>query len=461
MTERPGTPSGRSVVRAVSRRAPRRRNGSWAGLAVAWVACGGPVLHAAPLPGPDTSSVRVEVGPGVDLTNEIYYEDALVDTTFLGRRLVDTPEARSAAVLLTVLQGTRGDRSTRYLLQNELSLGDRIQRDVMSLAWRQDVSPSWRISLDPSAEWRRDRSFDRDQQEWRAALRARARRSFADDATALEGGLIADLVRSRGPTSAFLLDRNAARLFVALDRLPLLGDEWRIGYGLATRVFPDSAERDHFEHGWEARWRHPFGDGHAIALETAGQRRVTHDFVSTSRDNFWQETGSLDGDWRAGERWGMRLRVDGEAIQYDLEDSTVFFDYQVLRGRAGVRRHAEGRWSVTAGPRGEILLSRLAPGESYREVGGEVEVEFLGARSWWTVTPAIGWRAYDDSPQAGLPGSLHSSFVFASLDAFVDQPLLRRWRIRGLTSLRYEAHADETQDAASVYLTLQLRWLAR
>ena len=46
------------------------------------------------------------------------------------------------------------------------------------------------------------------------------------------------------------------------------------------------------------------------------------------------------------------------------------------------------------------------------------------------------------------------------LDAFVDQPLLDRLRLRVLTSLRYEFHTDAAQDAGSIYLSMQLRWLA-
>jgi signal transduction histidine kinase len=47
-------------------------------------------------PGPDSVRVHIEDGAGVDVTNEQFYEDAFVDTTFLGRKLVGTPEARVA-----------------------------------------------------------------------------------------------------------------------------------------------------------------------------------------------------------------------------------------------------------------------------------------------------------------------------------------------------------------------------
>jgi len=72
-----------------------------------------------------------------------------------------------------------------------------------------------------------------------------------------------------------------------------------------------------------------------------------------------------------------------------------------------------------------------------------------------------GWRAYDESPVPGLAVSLHSSYAFYGLDAFVDQPLVDRVRLRTLASLRYESHTDPAQNAASVYLSAQLLWTAR
>jgi hypothetical protein len=102
----------------------------------------------------------------------------------------------------------------------------------------------------------------------------------------------------------------------------------------------------------------------------------------------------------------------------------------------------------------------LNPGEAYREIGGAVEFEVLGSRALWSVTPAAGWRAYDQEPGMGPAESLHSSYAFYELDAFVDHALLARLRLRALTSLRYELHTDSAQDAGSVYLSMQLRWLA-
>jgi hypothetical protein len=412
-------------------------------------------------PGPDTLGFRLETGATADVTSEIYYEDTFTDSTFLGRRRVDTPEARYAGVIVATVNGTRGDRRAVYQMQNELSLGDKVQRNGFSLNWRDEMAPDWRLAVTPALEWRHDRTFDRDQREWRGSLRGRVRRSFDDGARAAELGAAGDFARTSGAGSEFMLDRNAGRAWIALDHVGLLGDEWRLGYRLATRVFPDSSERDHFEHGWEGRLRHVTGAGHALTLELDGQRRQTHRVVTTTRDNFWQEEGRAEADLRAADHWGVRIQLEGEALQYDLQDSTVFFDYQVTRARLAARYERDGRWTLAFGPRGELLTNRLNPGEAYREFGGALEFERIGTSALWNVTPAAGWRAYDESPAGGLAVSLHTSYAFYGLDAFVDQPLVDRLRLRTLASLRVEAHADPSENAASVYVSAQLLWSAR
>jgi hypothetical protein len=419
------------------------------------------IVRGAGASGPDTTAVRIETGAGTDITNEQYYEDAFIDTTFLGRHRVSTPETRYAGVLYAAVLGTRGERRASYQLQNELSIGDKVKRDALNIDWRDDFAPRWRVVLSPTLEWRHDRTFDRDQEEWRGSGSGRLRRSFADAATTAELGVAGDFVRTSGLGSEFLLDRNAGRASLALDHLGLLGDEWRLLYGFATRVFPDSSVRDHLEHQWEGRWRHESIAGHSLTLETNGLRRQTRRLVNNSRDNFWEEFATLEGDWCAAARWMLRLRLEGEALQYDLQDSTVFFDYQIARARLGLRYESEAHWSVSAGPRGEVLVSQLDPAEGYREMGGAVEFEVLGSQALWSVIPAAGWRAYDRAPAARPSLSLHSSFAFYELDAFVDQALPDRFRLRALTSLRYEFHTDPSQDAGSIYLSMQLRWSAR
>jgi len=425
------------------------------GLIAAWPA------RAGSEPGPDTLGFRLETGATTDITSEYYYEDAFIDTTFLGRRLVDTPEARYAGAIYATLNGTRGERRAAYQLQNELSIGDKVQRNALNMSWRDDLAPAWRFAVSPAVEWRHDRTFGRDQREWRGSIRSRLRRSFGEGTHAAELGAAGDFVRTSGAGSEFMLDRNAGRAWVGFDHLGLLGDEWRLGYRLATRVFPDSATRDHVEHGWEGRVRHLFEGGHALTLEVNGQRRQTHRVVTTTRDNFWQEEGVAEADLRVVDHWGLRIRLDGEAMQYDLQDSTLSFDYQIARARVAARYESADHWTLAVGPRGEILTNRLNPGEAYRELGGAVEFELIGGRSLWNLTPVAGWRAYDESPVSGLAVSLHSSYAFYGLDAFVDQPLVDRVRLRTLASLRYESHTDPAQNAASVYLSAQLLWTAR
>jgi hypothetical protein len=404
----------------------------------------------------DSTAIRFEVGGSGDYTNELYYE-SFDDTTFNQQR-VTTPEARYAGVVLTSIDGTRAGGLTRFGLVNELSLGDLLSRETLSIMWRSDPTLEDRFSVDPRVEFRHDQTLGRDLREWRASGGLRYRRSFVERFQSLQLAATGEFQRSDGAGSDFVLDRNAGTLSAALEQMALDGAEWRAGYRFTTRTFPDSAERDHFEHGWDASLR---VDSRAFLwqLETSGERRVTRNLVPTSRDNFWQEWAAVSADWRGESSWSVRMRAGGEAIQYDLQDSTLFFNYQLVNAAVGPRYDASAKWSVWFGPRGEQLFSRIDPGEAYREIAGLAEVEFVAARLWWNVTPIVGWRDYNSDPAAASQGygSLHSSFAFYELSVLGDQALPGSLRLRAMVNARLEAHEDQTQDATSLYFSLDLR----
>jgi hypothetical protein len=408
-------------------------------------------------PGGDTVAVHIETGASAEYSNEMFYEDAYADTTFLGRRLVETPEPRYAGMLYTLVQGTRGGRSSVYQIANELSLGDKVQREALGIDWRSQLGPDWRLAVHPAFEWRHDQSFERDQEQWNGTLGARLRRSFSDQATGLELGALADLARSRGEGSEFLPDRDALRGSLAIDHMGLLGDEWRLAYSLATRVFPDSTTRDHYEHAWDGHWRGPRRRQRAAAQS---HRPQAPDARIRDRAQLWEEASARQTDFRTADRWGITTRLDGEALQYDRQEPEVYFNYRVARARAGLRYESPARWTLTAGPRAELLSAPLSPDEDYRELAGALE-PVLGGHSLWDVTPAAGWRAYTWSGRDAVAAGLHSSYAFVDLDAFVDQPLMDRLRLRGLAAVRYESHTDPSQNAVSVQLSAQVRWGAR
>jgi len=225
-------------------------------------------------------------------------------------------------------------------------------------------------------------------------------------------------------------------------------------------VFPDSTTRDHYEHVWEGHWRRPLAGGHVVTIEAVGRRRQTHRIVTTTRDNFWEGSAGLEGDWRTADRWAVTMRLEGDAFRYDLEEPGVYFDYQSARAHLGLRYESVAHWMLTIGPRAERLTAALDPDEAYREIGAGAELEVLGAHSLWDVTPAVGWRDYDQSRPDAVTVGLHSSYAFVGLDAFVDQPVMDRLRLRTMATLRYESHVDPSQNAGSVLLSVQMRWEA-
>jgi len=405
----------------------------------------------------DSLSVRFEAGASTDVTNEAFYEDAFTDTTFLGRRLVSSPESRVAAVAGLAIQGTRDGRAESYALRNDLGLGDRVRSDALALDWRRALSPDWRLDVLPRAEYRWDRTFDREFEQWTGGGMVRARRLLSDGETRAEFGGRADFSRTDGASAGLIPDRNAGGGFVALDHSALLGGDWRVEYDLTARAFPDSILRDHLEHAIDASWRQESGLGSAWSADLGGERRTPIYDAPTSRDRFTDGRLGVERTSRASDRVVLRARLEGEAFAYDRPDSALYFDYQVVRGLAEARLEGGGAWTVGVGPTGELLFSGWNPAEAYREIGGALRVEYLGAHAWWSVAPSAGWRAYDAAAADGV--GLHSAFAYYELDVFAEQALPIGTRVRVNLTARLENHVDASQDARSLYFSLDLRRL--
>ena len=419
------------------------------------------VLPSTARRGPDHRSLRLELGASTDITNERFYEDE-TDSTFhvLGRRAITTPEVRVAGVLFAGFEGTRDQRSTRYALDNHLSLGDKVQRASSWAYWRSEPAPRWVLAIAPRLEASHDRTFDRDLSEVRGGATSRLRRAFGDSGTGAELGLSGDVVRARGPGSEFVVDRNAATGSFAIEHAGL-GDDWRAGVALTARSYPDSAVRNHREQGLAGRWRHTFEGGHWLELEAGGVRRRTVRESPTTRDDLDEARVALEGEAHAGLAWSWNARLEAEGLQYEVPDSTLYFDQTLLRAWLAPRYAAGPLVSLAAGPRIEWLSSPLDPAEAYGELGGAIEFESFGRGAWWRLVPAAGRRTYRHQALRGRfdPVGLHTDYSFVELDLLADQGLGAGLRLRLLVSGRLERHTYSGDDSRSLYFSLDLRRL--
>jgi hypothetical protein len=155
--------------------------------------------------------------------------------------------------------------------------------------------------------------------------------------------------------------------------------------------------------------------------------------------------------------WSVVTEGEIEALRYDTQDSALYFNYSVARARMAARLEVGG-WSLAAGPRSELLASRFAPAEAYREIAGFAELEALAGGGWWSLSPAGGWRGYDVTAAADPLGA-HSSYRYAEATVLGDQPLTYGLRVRATGTVRLEWHLDRAQDARGLYFSLELRKL--
>lgn len=403
--------------------------------------------------------MRFEFGAQSDVTNERFYEDTFDDTTFTGRRLAGSPEYRSAGVgSLDALFGRAG--LGRLRVHQEGTAGDHLLRSYSRLEWTGEPRDGWNWSLAPELDLRRDRSFGSDRRELRFRPDGRLRFTSLDRAERwdlLAGG---DWVRASGTSEVTTLDRNAGRAWLRWSHAPLDALwETELGYGADARAFPDSVSRDHVEQHGALAVRRLLPGGSSAALELQLDRRTAWHETSSTRDRFWSGRADASVFVRLHDALTGELFASVDGYRYDEADTSVYFDYRTWNVRPGFRWSLAHDWSLRAGPRFEWLSAPGVSSERYHEVAAAIEAERLHGRDWWSFTPSAGWRQYERSAATVslAEPDLHSSYLFVESEFYGDVALPAALRVRFSGSARYERHEDPSQDATSLYCSLDLR----
>jgi hypothetical protein len=318
--------------------------------------------------------------------------------------------------------------------------------------------------LEPRFEYQRDASFGLEHSDWRASLVGRVRRLSLDELGVLRFNAGAEVVRVIEASDPFVLSGTSGRAALGYTRSPLSGPDWDAEYGAVVRSFRDSTNRDHVEQRLAISLREDYAWGNSLGLTVDGVRRDALREVPSTRDRFSQVHALADGSFGPGNGWSLRPELRAEITRYDDPDSLVDFDYDLYGAWLPLRREMGPAWRVSTGPRFELLAAPACPWEEYREFAWTFELEKLTGGAWWSLAPVLGHRdcktfAANEPLGNSLTASLHSSFDFVDVTAFLDQPLPGALRTRAMGTLRAERHDDRDHDALSLYFSLDVRRL--
>lgn len=419
---------------------------------------------AAPVRAADSLSVHWEVGTAAEVSNEQFYESTIDDTTFLGRKLYSDPETRLAVVALAELFRSWQDGRWLARVTPSASVGEKATRlgAIGSVGGR--PSEMVRIVLEPRFEYQRDASFGLEHSDWRTSLVGRVRRTSLDELGVLRFNAGAEVVRVIEATDPFVLSGTSGRAALGYTRSPLSGPDWDVEYGAVARTFRDSTSRDHVEQRLSVSLREDYAWGNSLGLGVDAIRRDALREVPSTRDRFTQLHALADGILGSGNTWSLRPELRAEITRYDDPDSLVDFDYDLFGARLPLRKELGLAWRVSSGPRFELLAAPACPWEEYREFAWTLELEKLTGGAWWSLAPVFGRRvcrtfAAVDPLVDPLTATLHSSFDFVEVSAFLDQPLPGALRTRAMGTLRAERHDNPDHDALSLYFSLDVRRL--
>jgi hypothetical protein len=407
----------------------------------------------------DTSYVHYEVGAASDVTNEQFYEATYDDTTLTGRKLASSPEVRAAAVAAVEAAG-RGAGGARLWFREEATYGDKLKRSYTRFDLSGTPRLGMRLSLTPQLDVRHDQSFGDDRRELEFQPEGRARFTSSGRSNIVDLLAGGDWFRSDGTSELVTLDRNAGRAWLRWSHAPLTS-RWdsELGYGADLRTFPDSTNRDHLEQHGALTFRGTLPRAGSAILDAEVDRRTPLYDTPSTRDHFWSGQGNGTifvpfHDRLVAEVW---LTVDG--YRYDHPDSSVYFDYTLVSVLPSLHWTLTHDWGLRLGPRFEDLFAPEVPDERYHQFEMVLEAEWLHLGDWLSLSPSAGWREYEHSSStlSLAQPDLHSSYLFVEGEAFGDFGLPGRLRLRFSGSARYESHEDPSQDANSLYGSIDLR----
>ena len=115
-------------------------------------------------------------------------------------------------------------------------------------------------------------------------------------------------------------------------------------------MFPDSVSRDHIEQHGSFALRRLLPGGGSSALELQLERRRPYYSTTATRDDFWSGRADLNFMLPLHDKLSAEFTASVDGYRYERADTSVYFDYQTILLRPGVRWTLLQDWSLRAGP---------------------------------------------------------------------------------------------------------------
>jgi hypothetical protein len=432
------------------------------------------LISASPVAaGIDRASFLADLGLGYDLTNQLYFEQTFDSTAFTGRTSVSDPQGRLQALGSAQLQLSYGGAS-RIRIEDRVSAGELLLSNVFLIDWRHQISPTWRSVFRTELGYRQDRSFEFEQTDIRETALLGLERRTPDLSTVWRAEYRFNLATNDTKSGlTFYPDYYFHRLTLGFDRFNWIGPEWGLSYTLGFRSFPDTTLRNYANHVVEARFRMRSSNGAEIEFRGNLDRRSAEQEMAIG-DRFTAAEGDLflrypvvPGKWTLGAYGGFF------GTAYDDPDP-AYFNNVIPRAEASIRYERFPDWTVTSRLQAQVLRVPEGGGlgdpfqdgdafnaahEEYDQLGLRMDVERMGATTWFFFSPSFGRRNYRFSSQAEGDLLARSSYWFGQLSAFAETRLGPFLRARISADLFRERHDIVSDDLTSIYMASELRYL--
>jgi hypothetical protein len=416
---------------------------------------------------------RGNLGVGYDLTNQIYFEQTFDSTAFSGRHTVSDPEGRLQALADAFLRLGYGGES-RLRLENRLSAGEKLIRNLFFLDWKHEMGGRWRWLVRNELAYRRDSSFGPLQQDVREVALVGLEKRSADLSTSWRLDYRFDLAETRNDRGiSFYPNYRYHRFSVGFDRFNWMGPEWGLRYTLGVRAFPDTSVRNYIDHAIESRFRLRSAGG--IGFEWRGfvDRRSAREAIALGDRYLYGEAEARLRLPLVPNRWIVEVMGGFRGTSYDIPNA-AYFHNTIPRAEVSLRFEQFPHWTATTRLMTEILRvpgggglgdpevdadAANAAREEYGQLAVRVDLERLGERAWFFISPSAGRRDFRRGATAETNLLARSSYWFAQVNTFAETRLGPVVLFRISLDLLHERHDIVSDDLTSLYLASELRYV--